>query len=299
MDHPIDRSRKSHLPLIAIVLVVVVFVILHVAAAVSIFRAGFDTVSFKNPFGYLAIALFLVLAIFKLTYLLGLKRRRGKRSVLANGRRTYLPAAGRDWLLPFYDVMAKVMGADQPRRTLLDQAKVKPGHRVLDLGCGTGSLAIELKRLSPETDVVGLDPDPKALARARRKAARAAVSIQLDQGFGDELPYPEASFDRVFSSLMFHHLPADQKGPTLQAVRRVLKSGGEFHMLDFEGPEHAANGFLSHLLHSSERLKDNSENRVLSLIAEAGFVDARKVDHRRMLFGHVAYYRATAWMPGL
>jgi ubiquinone/menaquinone biosynthesis C-methylase UbiE len=209
-------------------------------------------------------------------------------------KRTYLPAAGRDSLLPLYDFMTKLMRADQARRTLLEQAQIRPAHRILDLGCGTGSLTIQLKQLYPDTVVVGLDPDPKALARARYKAAGEAVSIQLDQGFGDELPYADASFDRVLSSLMFHHLPTEEKGKTLRAVRRVLKPRGEFHMLDFEGPENGAHGFLARLLHSSDRLKDNSENRVLSLMAEAGFAEPKKVGHRAMLFGHIAYYFAIA-----
>jgi len=206
--------------------------------------------------------------------------------------RTYLPAAGHDWSLPLYDPIVKLLGGDAARRALLEQAALRPGHRVLDVGCGTGTLATLIKRLYPDVEVVGLDPDPKALARAKRKAARAAVSIQFDQGFGDELPYPEAWFDRVFSSFMFHHLPLDEKGKTLRAVRRVLKAGGEFYMLDFEGREDGAHGFLARLLHSSDRMKDNSESRVLSVMRQAGFADPKKVGRRRMLLGGVAYYRA-------
>ncbi len=218
-----------------------------------------------------------------------------KESIMATpSKRTYLPAAGRDSFLPVYDLMTKLMGADQARRGLLDQAQIRPGHRILDIGCGTGSLSIQVKRLHPGTDVVGLDPDPKALARASRKAARATVSIQFDQGFGDELPYPDGSFDRVLSSLMFHHVRTDEKVKTLRAVRRVLKPGGEFHMLDFEGPENGAHGILSRLLHSNQRLKDNSESRVLQFMTEAGFAKPKKVGHREMFFGHIAYYRAIA-----
>jgi len=218
-----------------------------------------------------------------------------KESIMATpSKRTYLPAAGRDSFLPVYDLMTKLMGADQARRGLLDQAQIRPGHRILDIGCGTGSLSIQVKRLHSGTDVVGLDPDPKALARASRKAARATVSIQFDQGFGDELPYPDGSFDRVLSSLMFHHVRTDEKVKTLRAVRRVLKPGGEFHMLDFEGPENGAHGILSRLLHSNQRLKDNSESRVLQFMTEAGFAKPKKVGHREMFFGHIAYYRAIA-----
>jgi ubiquinone/menaquinone biosynthesis C-methylase UbiE len=207
--------------------------------------------------------------------------------------RTYLPAAGRDSLLPFYDLMTSLMGADRARRGLLDRAQIRPGHRILEIGCGTGSLLIQLKQLYPETDVVGLDPDPKALARASHKAMRAAVSIRFDRGFGDDLPYPEASFDRVLSSLMFHHISTDEKPKTLGAVRRVLKPGGEFHMLDFEGQQKGAH-FLARSLHSSDRLKDNSDSRVLHFMTEAGLAEPQKIGHQKMLFGHIAYYRAIA-----
>lgn len=208
--------------------------------------------------------------------------------------RTYLPAAGYDWTLVFYDPIVKILGGDRARRVLLDQAGLQPGYRVLDIGCGTGTLAILSKRLYPDVAIVGIDPDPKALARARRKASRAAISIQFDMGFGDELPYPEASFDRVLSSFMFHHLPGTEKGTTLREVRRVLKPRGTFDMLDFAGLEGGSHGVLSHLLHSSKRLKENSASQVLSLMAEAGFLDPSKVNEQAMLFGRIAYFRGRA-----
>ena len=212
---------------------------------------------------------------------------------MVESSRTYLPAAGRDWRLPLYDPFVKLLGGDAARRVLLDEAAPRPGQRVLDVGCGTGTLATLIKQLHPEVEVVGLDPDPKALARARRKAERAAVSVQFDQGFGDELPYAEASFDRVFSSFMFHHLPAEEKGTTLREARRVLKTDGEFYMTDFEGP-HGVHGLLATLLHAKKTLADNAEDRVLSLMREAGFSQPKKLGRRKMLFGGVAYYRALA-----
>jgi ubiquinone/menaquinone biosynthesis C-methylase UbiE len=214
--------------------------------------------------------------------------------MMSESTRTYLPAAGYDWTLPLYDPIVKLLGGDRTRRMLLDQAEITPGYRVLDIGCGTGTLAMLAKSLYLDVAIVGIDPDPKALARARRKALRAAVSIQFDQGFGDDLPYPEASFDRVLSSFMFHHLPSAEKDKTLRAVRRVLKPSGTFHMLDFEGPEGGSHGVLSHLFHSSKRLKENAESQVLSLMRQAGFSDPRKVDEKEMLFGRIAYFRACA-----
>ncbi len=209
--------------------------------------------------------------------------------------RTYLPAAGHDWALPLYDPLVKLLGADKARRALLDQAVVQPMHRVLDVGCGTGSLVALIKQIYPDVDVVGLDPDPKALARAERKAARVPASIRFDLGSSDALPYTDASFDQVFSSFMFHHLRPDQRGKTLREILRVLQPGGSLHLLDFERPAAAA-GRLARRLHSSRHLDGNSAQRVLALLRQAGFVSLRKVMTGAMVFGllQLGYYRAIA-----
>jgi ubiquinone/menaquinone biosynthesis C-methylase UbiE len=211
---------------------------------------------------------------------------------MREARRTYLPAAGHAWFLPFYDPLVKLLGGDSARRRLLDRAGLRSGHRILDIGCGTGSLAVLTKRVHPDVEVVGLDPDPAALGRGRRKARRAGVSIRFDEGFADELPYSEASFDRVFSSFMFHHLEPSEKESTLCEVRQVLKPGGSLHMLDFGGSETGRHGFLGHLLHSSQPLRDNSESRILALMSQARLSDARKVGQQTMLFLSIAYYQA-------
>jgi ubiquinone/menaquinone biosynthesis C-methylase UbiE len=206
----------------------------------------------------------------------------------------FVPAAGHDWLLPLYDPLHKLLGGDAARQQLVDQAALGSGERVLDIGCGTGSLVVQLKQLHPRIDVVGLDPDPRALARARRKAERAGVSVRLDQGFSDELAYPEASFDRVFSSFMFHHLNAVQKLATLLEARRVLAPGGSLHLLDFGGPEARRDGMLGRWLHAHDHLKDNFGDRIPLLMRDAGFAGPQEVAHRRAYFGRLAYYRASA-----
>ena len=96
--------------------------------------------------------------------------------------RPFLPAAGHDLFLPIYDPLTRLLGMDRRREALVAQADLRPHHRVLDLGCGTGSLAILLKERDVTLAVIGVDPDAKALDRARRKASRAGVSIRFDQG---------------------------------------------------------------------------------------------------------------------
>lgn len=212
---------------------------------------------------------------------------------------TYLPAAGHDWALPLYDPIVRLLGADRARQLLLTQAELRSGHRVLDIGCGTGTLATTIKRFYPEVEVTALDPDPKALLRAQWKAERSAVTVRFDQASSDRLPYPESSFDRVFSSYMFHHLQTDQRENTLREVRRVLVPGGRLHLLDFDRPEEARPGGLMRLLHSDGHLKDNSERRILALMRQAGFETAERVQGGTMLLGllRFGYYVAQAPSP--
>jgi ubiquinone/menaquinone biosynthesis C-methylase UbiE len=213
---------------------------------------------------------------------------------MTDTKRSYIPAAGKHWRLPFYDLMAAAFGADRARRVLVEQAAVRPGERVLEIGCGTGSLLLLLKRMQPAADAVGLDPDPAALAIAGRKARRAGVSLDLDEGFADQMPYPDGSIDRVLSSLMFHHLPGETKANTLREVLRVLKPGGRFHMLDFGGPASGKRGFLARRIHSHQNLKDNDEGRVLTLIREAGLENPQVAGRRQSHVGGMVYYVATA-----
>jgi ubiquinone/menaquinone biosynthesis C-methylase UbiE len=208
----------------------------------------------------------------------------------------YLPAAGRDIFLPLYDPLVKLLGADRVRRKLFDQASVQPDHRILDIGCGTGTFAVAVKRWLPTVNVVGLDPDPKALARSQRKARGAGVSIRFDQGFASVLPYADASFDRVFSSFMFHHLPQEARLTALREVCRVLKPGRSLHLLDFVEGGHSHNP-LARSLHTSQRMQDNTQKRILSLMREAGLREPRSVGTDQRIFGRIAYYQALA--PGV
>ena len=208
--------------------------------------------------------------------------------------RHYLPAAGRDAFLPLYDPFTRLFGFDALRRTLLEQAGLQPAYRVLDVGCGTGTLAILIKQEHPTVTVIGIDPDAKALARAERKAERAEVSVHFERGFADALPFPDATFDRVFSSLMFHHLGRNEKEHSLREIRRVLRPGGRLEFLDLGSPKSHGHGFLSRLIHSHQQMKDNVDQKIVQLMLAAGFAAATKLGDRHLLFGTVAFFQATA-----
>jgi len=157
-------------------------------------------------------------------------------------RKTYLSAAGKDWLLPFYDPFTRLLGIEAVHNKLIRQAAIRPGHRILEIGCGTGNLAILAKKLNPATEIVGIDPDPKALARARQKAQQSKAILQFDSGFSEELPYPDASFDRVLSAFMLHHVKPERKPLALREAFRLLKPDGSLHLVDLKEGQHRAGG---------------------------------------------------------
>ncbi|MGW5590150.1 class I SAM-dependent methyltransferase [Streptomyces sp. NPDC003857] len=192
----------------------------------------------------------------------------------SRSERDYIPGLGRQFLTPLYDVAHRVFGLHSVHNKMIELAELRGGHRVLDVGCGTGNLLRATGRRHRSVDLVGLDPDPKALIRAERKARRAGLTIRLDRGFAQELPYEDGSFDRVFSSLMLHHLDSTSKEALLAEVRRVLRSDGQLVLadavLDEQGHHHGhrQGGMRGRM---REQLQDNVGDAVAQRIADAGF----------------------------
>jgi ubiquinone/menaquinone biosynthesis C-methylase UbiE len=208
---------------------------------------------------------------------------------MATSPRSFLPAAGHDWALPLYDPLTKLLGADRVRRDLVAQAGLAPGHAVLDIGCGTGTLIVAAKRAHPAVAFTGIDPDPKALHRAGRKASRAVIAVRFERAFADDLPYSDGSFDRVLSSFMLHHLEPETRHRTLREVLRVLRPGGSVHLADLARPHGSRHGgpFLG-----GRRMRADRHGSIVALLEEAGFAEAAEVSHHTSWFQTVVYYRA-------
>lgn len=206
--------------------------------------------------------------------------------------RHYLPGMGLNFLLPLYDPVTRLMGMQAVHHRLAEQAELDSAQRVLEIGCGTGNLTLLVKQRSPHLDVVGLDPDAKALARAARKARRAGLDLHLDRGFADELPYPDSSFDRVLSALVFHHLEATSRLATMREVLRVLRPGGSLHLVDFGGDNHHLKG-LARIAPRSHKMDDNWADRIPMLMRDAGLSEPRQTAQQAKPIGPLAYYSAT------
>jgi ubiquinone/menaquinone biosynthesis C-methylase UbiE len=173
-----------------------------------------------------------------------------------------------------YDFIVQFMAFGQARRLRrksIDAAQIKPGERILDVGCGTGDLTLLAKERAGSTgQVYGIDAATEMIDVARDKAARAKSEVDFRVAVIEQLPFPVASFDVVLSSLMLHHLPADLKSPALAEVRRVLKPGGRLVIVDFKG--------------------QLAEQGVAALVREAGFA---QIATGNLWLNTIGFVRAT------
>jgi ubiquinone/menaquinone biosynthesis C-methylase UbiE len=199
------------------------------------------------------------------------------------------PALMLDRLTPIYDLFVRLfMPEMQFKRDLIARARIAAGHRVLDLGAGTGTLAIMIKQMQPDAQIIGLDGDPEILTIARQKAARAGAEVTFDLGHVAALPYPDESFDRVVSSLVMSLLSREDKQLAVREAYRVLQRGGELHIADF-GPPHTRWGrWVAPVMRRFERMADNLDGLLPTMFREAGFDNVEEAARFATVFGTLA-----------
>ncbi len=204
---------------------------------------------------------------------------------------SYIPALSFKWLTPLYDPLLRWgMREDVFKGRLIQLANIQPCMKVLDLGCGTGTLTIMLKRVHPDTDITGLDGDSQVLAIAREKSR--GTNIQWDEGLGSSLPYANSVFDRVVTSLVIHHLSTDDKRRAFEEIYRVLKPHGELYVLDFGIPHSFLTRCIAILMHRLEEVADNFDGLLPQFITEAGFGGVREMEHFVTIFGPLSLWQA-------
>ena len=208
----------------------------------------------------------------------------------------YVPALRVPWLTSIYDPVVKWTTRESTvKKALLQQASLAPDMKVLDLACGTGTLALLIKHRFPNIDITGIDGDEEILRIAQSKADSRNANIQFDCGLATQLPYENSSFDRVFSSLFFHHLNTSDKQRTLVEAYRVLKPGGQLHIADWG----KSTNFLMRLLFYQIQLldgfsntKDNVDGWLPQYMQNAGFCNIANDTSFNTVFGTLALFGA-------
>jgi ubiquinone/menaquinone biosynthesis C-methylase UbiE len=211
---------------------------------------------------------------------------------------SYIPALRYESLTRFYDpVLRATLKEDRFKRLLVEQSALRPGYRVLDVGCGTATLTILLKQACAEAEVTGLDGDAKVLDLARTKIQAAGLDVALSQGLASDAPFPPASFDRIVSSLVFHHLATEDKRRTLKRVRELLKPGGEVHIADWGKAQSPAMrvAFLAiQLLDGFATTTANVRGFLPTFMTDAGFRAVEETYREMTIFGTLSLYRGVA-----
>jgi ubiquinone/menaquinone biosynthesis C-methylase UbiE len=171
------------------------------------------------------------------------------------------------------------------RETTLNLAGIAPGEKVLDVGCGTGTLTIAAKaRAGANGEVHGIDAAPEMIEVARRKATEQGTDIDFRVGLIEDIPLPDDEFDLVLSSFMLHHLPSELKRSGLTEIQRVLKPGGRFLAVDLEFP-------IPRLFDFGREMARSNLEALAPALEEAGFID---VESGKTQFRVITFLRARA-----
>ncbi|KAA6460319.1 methyltransferase domain-containing protein [Acidobacteria bacterium AB60] len=196
-------------------------------------------------------------------------------------------ATGYDWL-----VWLVMHGRERAfRERMIELARLQGGERVLDVGCGTGSLALTAKRLHASIAVFGVDASAEMIARAQNKAARAGVTADFRQSVAESLPFAPACMEVVTTTVMLHHLGPAARRQCAAEIKRVLRPGGRWLLVDFEGAARHAGGVLR-FFHRHGHIRPGE---LRALAEEVGF---RVMEAGPLGFRNLHFVLATAPQAG-
>jgi ubiquinone/menaquinone biosynthesis C-methylase UbiE len=217
-----------------------------------------------------------------------------------NAEREFTPALGNARFTPLYDLAIAALTRENVwRGRLVTHINPTAADRILDVGCGTGSLAIRLKKTAPDVEVIGVDPDPVVIARARQKSKKAGVSINWRVGFLTPALCEEiGQASKVVSSLLLHQTPLEEKSNILSAVRTVLEPGGTLYIADYGLQRTLPMRFLfRRTVQTIDGLADtqpNADGILPSLMEASGFRDITELEVIPTATGSISIYRTTS-----
>lgn len=211
--------------------------------------------------------------------------------------RTFTPALGRFKFVSLYDAMISLTRERLWRGLIVAHAAPRPDDVIVDVGCGTGSLAMLLRRAEPRARVIGVDPDREVLAIARRKARTGAAAPEWRLGWGDALSKVTGagSVDTVVSSLVLHQCPVAMKQSVLASMFEVLRPGGKLVIADFGWQRTRLMRLAFRIVQLADGKADtqpNADGVLPGLISDVGFLDVCETDVVPTVNGSISIYVA-------
>ena len=215
---------------------------------------------------------------------------------MESNKEHYIKALRFNWLTKYYDAIVSFTTREKTfKKRLIKYTDLKHNDEVLDIGSGTGTLAILIKESSPEANVTGLDGDPEIIKIAENKSKKNKLKISFKQGLSFDMPFKDKQFDQCFSSLFFHHLTTSNKQKTFNQAYRVLKKGGQLHIADWGKPSNKLMRilfFIVQLLDGFKTTKGNVDGILPELMKQAGFVEINIQDEISTMLGTMTIYSA-------
>ena len=208
----------------------------------------------------------------------------------------FIPALGYDFLSDYYDLAIKLtMPEKKFRNKLVDFVNPQKNEKILEFGFGTAQNIIILKQRFPDCNIQGIDIDPKIKTIAEYKLNRAGIETPLFLYDGNKLPFEDNSFDKVYSSLVFHQLDSVTKLKCLLEINRILKPEGELIIGDWGKAKTKWMRFsfyLVQLLDGFKTTNDNVNGLMIKYISDARFKNVEEIDHINTSIGTYSYYLA-------
>jgi ubiquinone/menaquinone biosynthesis C-methylase UbiE len=211
---------------------------------------------------------------------------------------SFTPAAGNPKLTKYYDIVVALVARERRWRSeAIRQLALKAGEVIVDVGCGTGSLAMMMKRHEPGVRVIGVDPDPEVLGIAAQKTRKAGVDIEFFCGMGDMAAdlVGAGVADKTVSSLVLHQCPMPMKRAIIANMFQLLRPGGELVIADFGLQRNTLmrSGFrIVQWADGKADTQPNADGILPELIEQAGFLDVTEVSVTPTISGSISVYHA-------
>jgi len=188
----------------------------------------------------------------------------------------YIPPFEFHPLTRIYDFVLIFAGFGKKfREKIVNSVEIKNADKVLDVGCGTGMFLKLLKEKHDGVEAIGIDPDKGALEIATKRLTKFK-DVKLIRGFGETLPFEDETFDIVFSTLAFHHMPTDIKQKAIKEIFRVLKKGGKLAIVDFGTARHHRFYKIILFWEPFEYIKSNLDGVITKFMEEVGFKNVQE-----------------------